>query len=94
MVHRIDKMTSGLLVFAKDDKTHISLSEQFKQKKTQREYNLLVWNLLPNREVINESICRSKYNRKKMSVSDSNNGKKATTKYKLIRIKLKSQMSF
>ena len=50
VVHRIDKMTSGLLVFAKDDKTHISLSEQFKQKKTQREYNLLVWNLLPNRE--------------------------------------------
>ena len=86
VVHRIDKMTSGLLVFAKDDKTHISLSEQFKQKKTQREYNLLVWNLLPNREgIISESICRSKYNRKKMSVSDSNNGKKATTKYKLIR---------
>ena len=32
VVHRIDKMTSGLIVFAKDDHTHSSLSEQFKEK--------------------------------------------------------------
>ena len=34
VVHRIDKMTSGLLVFAKDDYTHNELSEQFKKKQT------------------------------------------------------------
>ena len=33
IVHRIDKMTSGLLVIAKNDKTHNELSEQFKNRK-------------------------------------------------------------
>ncbi len=86
VVHRIDKMTSGLIVFAKDDHTHSSLSEQFKEKKTEREYNLLVWNLLPKSEgSIDKNISRSKFNRKKMSVCNSNNGKKAITKYTLIK---------
>ena len=33
IVHRLDKMTSGLLIVAKNDFVHISLSEQFKKKK-------------------------------------------------------------
>ncbi len=86
VVHRIDKMTSGLLVFAKDDQTHLNLSEQFKKKNTHREYDLFTWNLVPNHEgVIEKNISRSRYNRKKMSVCESNNGKKATTKYKLLK---------
>ena len=48
VVHRIDKMTSGLLVFAKDDITHNSLSEQFKRKSIKREYDLFTWNFLKN----------------------------------------------
>ena len=86
VVHRIDKMTSGLLVFAKDDQTHQSLSDQFSRKSTEREYDLLVWNLLPNKEgIINKNISRSKFNRKKMSVCDSSSGKNAITSYKLIK---------
>ena len=86
VVHRIDKMTSGLLVFAKDDQTHKSLSDQFKRKSTEREYDLLVWNLVPSKEgIINKNISRSKFNRKKMSVCDSSNGKNAITNYKLIK---------
>ena len=86
VVHRIDKMTSGLLVFAKDDQTHRSLSDQFRRKSTEREYDLLVWNLLPNKEgIINKNISRSKFNRKKMSICDSSSGKSAITNYKLIK---------
>ncbi len=85
VVHRIDKMTSGLLVFAKDDITHNSLSKQFKDKSINREYNLLTWNQLTNPEgVIETNIARSKLNRKKMTVTSSDAGKVAITKFSLL----------
>ncbi len=85
VVHRIDKMTSGLLVFAKDDITHNSLSKQFKEKSVEREYNLLTWNHLSKpKGVIETRISRSKLNRKKMAVTSSNLGKIAITKFTLI----------
>ncbi len=86
VVHRIDKMTSGLLVFAKDDITHNSLSKQFKQKTTKRIYDLLTWNLLPkSSDKIETYIGRSKFNRQKMVVSNSLKGKKAITNYNRIK---------
>ncbi len=85
VVHRIDKMTSGLLVFAKDDITHNSLSKQFKDKSIDREYNLLTWNQLTNpKGVIETNIARSKLNRKKMTVTSSDAGKVAITKFSLL----------
>ena len=42
IVHRIDKDTSGLLMIAKNDKAHESLSAQLKEKKVKREYLALV----------------------------------------------------
>ena len=44
IVHRIDKMTSGLLVIAKNDTTHNNLSEQFKNREIDRKYICLTWN--------------------------------------------------
>lgn len=86
VVHRIDKMTSGLLVFAKDDATHNGLAEQFKNKTTSRKYSLLSWNMLPASEgKIKASLSRSRFNRKKMSVTTSKFGKIAITKYNLIK---------
>ena len=38
IVHRIDKMTSGMLVIAKNDMTHNELSKQFKNRKINRKY--------------------------------------------------------
>ena len=86
IVHRIDKMTSGLLLVAKNDETHIKLSQQFKEKTIKREYYLFCWNnLIKTRGVIETYICRSSRNRKKMSVDKSNNGKKAITEYELLK---------
>ena len=48
IVHRIDKMTSGLLVVAKDDFTHNMLSKQFKDRKIKRNYLCITFNSLPN----------------------------------------------
>ena len=85
VVHRIDKMTSGLLVFAKDDFTHNSLSEQFKRKSIKREYDLFAWNILKKEHgIIETNIERSKQNRQKMAVAKSNSGKLAITKFWLI----------
>ena len=86
VVHRIDKMTSGLIVFAKDDVTHNSLSLQFQEKSTLREYNLLSWNLLNSNEgEIKTRLIRSKLNRKKMMVTNDEKGKLAITHFQLIK---------
>ena len=70
IVHRIDKMTSGLIVVAKDDQTHLSLSNQFKNKTVEKEYYLFCWGHLINQKgSIENYIIRSSRNRKKMTVS-------------------------
>ena len=59
-------MTSGLIVFAKKTIILTPVFQNNLKKKTEREYNLLVWNLLPKSEgSIDKNISRSKFNRKK-----------------------------
>ena len=86
IVHRIDKDTSGLIVVAKNDKTHLNLSKQFSNHTIKRKYEALIWgSLRPLAGKIKEKISRSKKNRKLMEVSYSK-GKSATTNYKTIEI--------
>ena len=86
IVHRIDKMTSGLLVIAKNDKTHNELSEQFKNRKIIRKYICLTWNSTNLKKgLIKKNITRSKVNRKKMVVCDENLGRVAITEYQIIK---------
>ena len=86
IVHRIDKDTSGLIVVAKNDFTHISLSEQFANHTIQRTYETLVWGILkPTSGKVDANISRSIKNRQLMAVSKSK-GKKAITNYKTIKI--------
>ena len=86
IVHRIDKMTSGLLVIAKNDMTHNQLSEQFKNRKINRKYICLTWNSTNLKKgLIKTNITRSKVNRKKMVVCDENFGRDAVTEYQIIK---------
>jgi len=48
IVHRIDKDTSGLMVVAKEDKTHELLSEMIKKKEVERIYVALVDGIIPH----------------------------------------------
>lgn len=85
IVHRIDKMTSGLLVVAKDDITHKNLSEQFKNKTIIKEYFLFCWgNLTKKKGEIKNYLIRSKRNRKKMTISKINKGRLSSTNYEII----------
>ena len=84
IVHRIDKDTSGLLLIAKTDKAHISLSTQLKNKTINRIYIALVKGVI-NHDTgeIDAPIGRDKNDRKKMCVT-STNSKKAVTHFKVL----------
>tara|TARA_A100001015_G_scaffold222774_1_gene250874 strand:- start:5 stop:703 length:699 start_codon:yes stop_codon:yes gene_type:complete len=84
IVHRIDKNTSGLVVIAKNNQTHESLSIQFSKHSITRIYQLLIWGKIrPSKGRIETLISRSSKNRQMMEVSNSK-GKKAITNYKTI----------
>jgi len=86
IVHRIDKDTSGLIVVAKNNITHESLSHQFSEHTITRIYQLLIWGKLrPSYGKIDTFITRSSKNRQMMEVSSSK-GKRAITNYKTIEI--------
>ncbi len=98
IVHRIDKDTSGLLVIAKNDKTHKILQEGFKNKTISREYIALLVGVYPhNKAKINAPIGRSE-NRKTFKVTEKNS-KSAVTNlevlkrykdYTLVKLKLET----
>ena len=86
IVHRLDKGTSGLLVVAKNDNTHINLSKQFSNHRINRKYETLVWGTLrPQKGTIKSYITRSNRNRQLMEVSQTK-GKSAVTNYKTLEI--------
>lgn len=85
IVHRIDKDTSGLLVVAKDDKTHELLSNMIKEKKVTRIYYALVDGIIPHETgTIDAPIGRNPDNRQKMKVTDMNS-KDAITHFKVLK---------
>ncbi len=84
IVHRIDKDTSGLLVVAKNDAAHVSLSEQIKNKTCHRIYLALVEGAVKENDgVIDTFIGRSDKNRTMMAVKQD--GRRAVTHYKVVR---------
>lgn len=85
IVHRIDKNTSGLLIVAKNDKSHVKLAEQIKEHSFTREYEAIAVGCFKEREgTIDAPIGRHHTDRKKMCVT-SENSKNAVTHYSVIR---------
>ena len=84
IVHRIDKDTSGLLIIAKNDKAHINLSEQIKNREITKKYVALVRGVIKeNNATIDMPIGRSDKDRKKMAVRKD--GKNAVTHFDVIK---------
>ena len=85
IVHRIDKDTSGVLVVAKDDKTHELLSEMIKEKKVERIYYALVNGvIMHDRGEIDAPIGRDTVNRQKMMIT-AENSKDAITHFRVLK---------
>ena len=87
IVHRIDKDTSGLLVVAKDDATHIGLSQQMAVHSVERAYQTVVYGGFAQDEgFVEANLGRSKTDRKKMAVYPATepHTKYAYTGYKVL----------
>lgn len=84
IVHRIDADTTGLLVVAKNNETHIALAEQLKNKTTHRKYVALCWGVIEedSGDII-APIGRDLKDRKKMAVTDKNS-KDAVTHFRVL----------
>ena len=84
IVHRLDKDTSGLLIVAKNDKAHINLSDQIKNREITKKYIALVRGVIKeNYATIDMPIARSDKDRKKMAVKKD--GKNAVTHFNVIK---------
>ncbi|WP_295096121.1 RluA family pseudouridine synthase [Ruminococcus sp.] len=85
IVHRIDKNTSGLLIVAKNDASHLKLAEQIKAHSFTREYEAIACGYFKEHEgTIDAPIGRHKTERKKMCVT-SENSRNAVTHYSVIK---------
>lgn len=85
IVHRIDKETSGLLMIAKNDVAHRSLSNQLKTHSVTRRYVALVHGVIPHVQgKIDAPIGRNPNDRQSMTVTRTNS-KNAVTNFTVIK---------
>ena len=83
IVHRIDKDTTGVLVVAKNNESHIFLANQLKEHSMKREYLALIeGNLKDDKGIIDKPLGRNKKDRLKVGVVEG--GKKAITHYEVL----------
>jgi 23S rRNA pseudouridine1911/1915/1917 synthase len=84
IVHRLDRETSGVLVVARTDKAHQSLSAQFHNRKVEKTYLALVHGCMKQAQgLINAPISRDPVRRSRMTVK-LKSGRSAITEYRVI----------
>jgi len=85
VVHRLDRGTSGVMVFAKDDEAHRILAEQFHDHSIERMYQALVrGNPSADRGRVDAAIARHPRDRKRMTVA-KHGGREAHTAWRVVR---------
>ena len=83
IVHRLDKDTSGVMVCAKNDRAHVSLAEQIKEKTAMRTYIAIVHgNIAEESGTIKGAIGRHPTERKQMAIVEG--GKPAVTHFRVL----------
>jgi 23S rRNA pseudouridine1911/1915/1917 synthase len=84
IVHRLDKETSGCMVVAKNDETHLALSAQFASRRITKIYHaILCGELQRERGEIRAAIARHCSHRKRMAVDDDA-GREARTSFRVL----------
>jgi 23S rRNA pseudouridine1911/1915/1917 synthase len=85
VVHRLDKDTSGLIVMAKDERTHRWLQDQFRLRKVRKIYWALVDGVPPTPTGrVEASIGRDPAHRKQMAVVPDGKGREAVSEYRTL----------
>ncbi|MFC1658080.1 RluA family pseudouridine synthase [Candidatus Omnitrophota bacterium] len=86
IVHRLDKDTSGLIVAAKNNFTHLHLTRQFSRHSILRQYAALVEGRVElNEDIIELPIGRHPRQREKMSVGFQRKNRYAKTRYRVLK---------
>ena len=84
IVHRLDKDTSGLILVAKNDRTHETLAKQFRDREVFKSYVALVHGAMRGTKgKIDQPIGRDRYNRIKMAITKT--GRNAVSLWKVRR---------
>ncbi|MBN1777356.1 MAG: RluA family pseudouridine synthase [Clostridiales bacterium] len=83
IVHRLDKDTSGIMLVAKNDRAHLALSRQLKDRSVEKHYLAVVeGGMKETGGLIDKPIGRSKRDRKKMAVTED--GRPSQTEWRLL----------
>src|SRR5271163_346430 len=86
IVHRLDKETSGLIIVAKNDRTHQALSEMLSSRSVRKTYLALVrGDLKQDSGTINAAVSRDLVRRTRMTTRRSDTGRTAISHYKVLR---------
>jgi 23S rRNA pseudouridine1911/1915/1917 synthase len=85
IVHRLDKDTSGIILVAKNDRSHRWLQDQFRLRKVEKIYLALVDGVPPTVSGrVEASIGRDPSHRKKMAVTSAGKGREAISEYRVL----------
>ena len=85
IVHRLDKNTSGLIVIAKNNSSHVNLAKQIKSKIAKRKYlAIALGEFEENEGIIDKALLHYMKNDVKMMIAPDNNGLEAVTLYKVV----------
>ena len=86
IVHRLDKETSGLIVVAKNDRTHAALAKKFSGREMKKTYIALVQGAVErDRGTINAAIARDPVRRTRMTTKPQENARSAVSHYTVLR---------
>jgi len=86
IVHRLDKDTSGLIVVAKNDRTHAALAEMFSSRQIKKTYIALVQGSLERAKgTINANVGRDPVRRTRMTAKPLGDARTAVTHYEIVR---------
>jgi RluA family pseudouridine synthase len=85
IVHRLDKITSGVMVFARDADTHRALNTQFENHDAQKTYHAILEGNPKWDEKIAKHPLRSNVGHKHRTAVDDKNGKPSETRFRIIK---------
>ncbi|HYK34858.1 RluA family pseudouridine synthase [Alloacidobacterium sp.] len=86
IVHRLDKQTSGLIIIARNDATHLKLAEMFSRRQMRKTYIALVHGQLKqDTGIINAAISRDTIRRTRMTTRRATGGRTAVSHFEVVR---------
>lgn len=85
IVHRLDKITSGVIVFARDAETHRALNIQFENHEAQKTYHAILEGNPRWEEKVAKHPLRANVGHKHRTMVDDKNGKPSETRFKIIK---------